>query len=97
MEKSIFENLKKAFELMKSVKVEETENGYDIIALKYRSGAKYNGASSSQVNYLMGMTNVHFGSNNTLRKLNKWAASKIIDVAKMYPEVSFNISTVSRF
>lgn len=79
------EKVRDFFAPLKSVTVAfgDKPDEYDVyvFCVRYRHGV--NGATSAQVDMIANyLSNVHCQSKSNVMKLNKWAASKIIDFAK---------------
>ena len=87
----IVNELKTKNEKLASLAIYEGDGDYVYFEIaKYHNGE--NGITEKQMNCIKALTNVSCRSNSTLRQMNKWCASAIIDAAKTYPNVEFYIS-----
>lgn len=90
-ESSILSDVKKSFEMCKSVTVKMDDEG-DILLSIRRNGGQ-NNASMPQVRYLEGLENyVGSLSHSKLLKIHKRVMSTIIDTLKENPNTYFYIS-----
>ena len=87
--KKIISEIEKDYENLKSLTVKSDEVNERIIleGVRYRGFA--NGASQSQIDYIISFPNVDYQSKSNLRKSNKWFLSACIDIAKKYPNTNF--------
>ena len=92
LEKVIAE-ISENYSQLKSLTVEEGDN--DVINLRgsrYHSNSfKSNYATYAQIKYIIALDNVNYQSKSNLMKTNKWFASAVINIAKTYNNINFNI------
>lgn len=74
---------------LKSLTVVEGEDCVNLYGCRYRNSL--NSATFAQIDYIVGLPNVTYQSKSNLRKTNKWFASAVIDIAKKYENINFNI------
>lgn len=89
--KEIAKKIRNDYRIIKSLGIKYVGVDYiDIVGMEY-DGKKENFATDKQINFLLSLSNVSSYRNN-LEKANKWFVSACIEIAKDYPECTFEIS-----
>lgn len=90
--KKVIAEISENYSQLKSLTVEEGDNAINLRGSRYHSNSfKSNYATYAQIKYIIALDNVNYQSKSNLMKTNKWFASAVINIAKTYNNINFNI------
>lgn len=88
--KNLIETIKTKYAKLKSVTFVEIDE--NTIQFKCKKNRGENACTTKQFDYINSLDNVQSVSNNSIRTLNKWAASALIELAKENEKITFVVS-----